>query len=222
MCSDLTTPSYLAVSGWLAAGQWPGGCGERGTWAAVSIIPLGSCSGGGLARKDCCCGWLLLDLLAISRTLCSAAVSGVCCRLCRKKKKGHGKKWPGTLRTPPGQLARRACPAGAAQEEHLLLLRNDRCRTGAGHMYVLEKRDLRACGTPLLLDCIILNLREPVYTWSQNVPYFLWPAGWGGAEKRGTGAATTMPSIRSCSDLDVPMDRDYPGCFARLALWPTW
>ena len=30
---------------------WPGGCGERGTCAAVSITPLGSCSGGGLAGR---------------------------------------------------------------------------------------------------------------------------------------------------------------------------
>ena len=30
---------------------WPGGCGERRTCAAVSMIPLGSCSGGGLARR---------------------------------------------------------------------------------------------------------------------------------------------------------------------------
>ena len=30
-----------------------------------------------LSWKDCCCGWLWLDLLVISRTLCSAAVSGV-------------------------------------------------------------------------------------------------------------------------------------------------
>ena len=44
--ADSTTPSYLAVSGGLA-----GGCGERGTCAAVSIISLGSCSGGGLAGR---------------------------------------------------------------------------------------------------------------------------------------------------------------------------
>ena len=46
MCADLTTPSYLAVSCWLA-----GRVQERGTCAAASINPLGSCSGGGLAGR---------------------------------------------------------------------------------------------------------------------------------------------------------------------------
>ena len=39
-----------------------------------------------------------------------------------KKKNRHGKKWPHTLRSPPGQLA--ADPAGLAHDERLLLLRN--------------------------------------------------------------------------------------------------
>ena len=70
--------------------------------------------------------------------LCSVAVLGVCCRLCLtvtgKKKKQASKE---VARHPP-LYAGPACPAGAAQEEHLLLLRN---ATAAGlvleHMYVL-------------------------------------------------------------------------------------
>ena len=50
----------------------PGGGGERGTGAARRD----SCSGGGLAGRTCCCRWLWRVLLAISRMLCSAAVSG--------------------------------------------------------------------------------------------------------------------------------------------------
>ena len=38
----LTSPSLAG---------WQGGCGERGTCTAVSIIPLGSCSGGSLAGR---------------------------------------------------------------------------------------------------------------------------------------------------------------------------
>ena len=64
-----------------------------------------------LGWKDCCCCWLLLDLLAIPRTHCSVAVSGVMLPtvpgLHRRKKSRHGKKWPNTLRSPPGQLAQR-------------------------------------------------------------------------------------------------------------------
>ena len=47
-CADLTTqsPSDLAVFGWLA-----GGMRGRGTCTAVSIIPLGSCSGVDLAGR---------------------------------------------------------------------------------------------------------------------------------------------------------------------------
>ena len=74
----LTSPSLAG---------WPGGCGERGTCALSPWQLLGW----RLGLKDCCCCWLLLDLLAISRMLCSVAVSGVCCRLCLtltgKKKK---------------------------------------------------------------------------------------------------------------------------------------
>ena len=58
-----------------------------------------------LGWKGCCCGWLLLDLLAISRMLCSVAVPGVMLPtvhdLHRNKKNRQGKKWPETLRFPP-------------------------------------------------------------------------------------------------------------------------
>ena len=53
-----------------------------GNSAAVSIIPLGSSSDGGLAGRTAAAAgpgwsWLWLDLPAISRMLCSVAVSGV-------------------------------------------------------------------------------------------------------------------------------------------------
>ena len=79
-----------------------------------------------LCWKDGYCCWLWLDLLAISRMLCSVAVSGVMLHtvpdLEGKKKARRGKKWPYTLSISPGQLA--AGPAGVTQEEHLLLLGN--------------------------------------------------------------------------------------------------
>ena len=42
--------------------------------------------------------------------------------------------------------------------------------------------------------------------------------------KRGTGAATTIPSFRSYSDFtgSHPTDRDYLACLGWLALWPSW
>ena len=57
---------------------WPGGCGERGTCAAVSIIPLGSCSGGGLAGRTAAAAgfgwtcWRSQECSAPSRNLCNS------------------------------------------------------------------------------------------------------------------------------------------------------
>ena len=62
---------YLAVSGRLA-----GGSGERDLRGCFYHLPW-QLLGWRLGWKDCCCGWLLLDLLAISRMLCSVAVLGV-------------------------------------------------------------------------------------------------------------------------------------------------
>ena len=103
--ADSTTPSYLAVSGGLAGGvrgkRDLHGCFYHPPWQLL---------GWRLGWKDCCCHWLLLGLLQISRMLCSVAVSGVMLPLCPtfgEGKNRHGKKWPDTLRSPPGQLARR-------------------------------------------------------------------------------------------------------------------
>ena len=57
MCADLTTPSFLAVSGGLAGGVQ----GKRDLRGCFYHLPWQL-----LGWKDCCCGWLLLDLLAIS------------------------------------------------------------------------------------------------------------------------------------------------------------
>ena len=54
----------------------PGAGGERETGASTAFICVRGCSGGGLAESTCCCRWLSLDLLAISRMLCSGAVLG--------------------------------------------------------------------------------------------------------------------------------------------------
>ena len=57
--ADSTTPSYLAVSGGLVRGMRDlRGCFYHLPWQLL---------GGRLGWKDCCCGWLLLDLLAISK-----------------------------------------------------------------------------------------------------------------------------------------------------------
>ena len=134
-CADSTTPSYLAVSGWLAGGvrgkRDLRGCFYHPPWQLL---------GWRLGWKDCCCGWLLLDLLEISRMLCSVAVSGVMLPTVpdpHRKNKKQRQAWKEVARHPP-LPAGPACPAGAAPEEHLLLLRK---ATAAGllleHMYVL-------------------------------------------------------------------------------------
>ena len=87
MCTHLTTPSYLAVSGGQA-----GGTGKRGKMdlSCCFYHPSWQLLGWRLGWKDYCCGWLLLDLPAISRMLCSVAVSGVMLPtvsdICRRKK----------------------------------------------------------------------------------------------------------------------------------------
>ena len=112
-CTDSTTPSYLAVSGGLAGGvrgkRDPRCCFYHPPWQPLGLR---------LCWNDCCCGWLWLDPLATSRMLCSVAVWGVMLPTVpdlagiRKKKNRHGKKWPYTLRFPPGRLA--AGPTGVA------------------------------------------------------------------------------------------------------------
>ena len=81
-----TCPFHLArsLAGWARFG-W-----NRGTGAAS----LGSCSGGCCAARTCSCCWLWRVLLAISRMLCSVAVSGVMLptvpdrsRLCRRERR---------------------------------------------------------------------------------------------------------------------------------------
>ena len=85
--------------------------------------------------KDCCCGWALAGPAGDPK---NALLRGVlCCRLCLTFTEKTKQAWKEVARHP--QLsAGSAGPAGEAQEEHLLLLRNARA---AGllleHMYVL-------------------------------------------------------------------------------------
>ena len=141
------------------------------------------------------------------------------CRLCLTFAEGkirHGKKWLHTLRFSPGRLALR--------ERH--------------------RRSICCCnGTPLLLDCITLHLRACASLSTRGLrmcadsmtPSYLQVSGllagggcgekmnWSGYYKRGTGAATTIPSFRSYSDLkgSQPTDRDYLACLAWLTPWPS-
>ena len=71
-CADSTTPSYLAVFSRLAR-EMRGKRDPRCCFYHAPWQPLGW----RLSWRDYCCGRLWLDLLAISRTLCSAAFSGV-------------------------------------------------------------------------------------------------------------------------------------------------
>ena len=73
-----------------------------------------------LGWKDCCCHWLWLVLLAISRMLCSVAVYGVNSPTLSDLHRKKNQAWKEVaLHSPPS--AKLAGPAGAAQEEHLLL-----------------------------------------------------------------------------------------------------
>ena len=170
----LTTPS----SGMQAGGD----AGKMGP-ALLFLSPPWQLFGWSLGWKDCCYGWLLLDLLTIWRMLCSIAVSCVMLPTVpdlRRRKTRQVALHRLLFAEPAG-------PAGAAQEEHLLLQRS----ASAVELHHISF----AC------------LRESVYTWLQNVhwldnslpPYYLRQAGRRGAEKRGTRAATTIPSFRSYS-----------------------
>ena len=106
------TPSYLAISGWLAWGVQ----GERDLHCCFYHPPhdLSSSSGGGLAGRTATAAGLL-DLLAILRMLCSASSPSpvLYCRLCltfAEDKNRHGKKWPHLLLSTVA-----AGPAGGAR-----------------------------------------------------------------------------------------------------------
>ena len=165
---DSRSPSYLAVSqaGGLVGGVW----GKRDLRCCFYHPPWQLGWTQRLGWKDCCCGWRWLDLLAISRMLCSVAVSGVMLPLMpdlggRGGGNRHGKKWPYTLRfrSVPGRLA--AGSARVAQEEHLLLLRN-------------------ATAARLLLDCPYIRVgwyRFTLHAFRRQLR--AWPGGGGGGAR---------------------------------------
>ena len=108
----------------------------------------------------------LVDVLAISKTVCFVAVSDVMMPAVSDLRRRKNQAWKEVAPHPP-LFAWPAGPAGAAQEEHLLL-----------------QRSASAVG---LHHITFARLRESVYTWSQNVrrlddsllQYSLWPAGRG-------------------------------------------
>ena len=105
---------------------WPGGHGE-GAYGQRVFISAPRADGGLAGRTASVAGpggscWRSQE--------CSAPSPSpvLCCRLCltftRKKKTRHGKEWPDTLLSPPGQLARRerhvtgGAPTAAAERHH--------------------------------------------------------------------------------------------------------
>ena len=150
--------------------------------------------------------WLWRVLLAISRMLCSVTVAGFLLStvsdLRRREKTRHGKKGPDNHRFPQCRLARR--------ERH----RRSTCRC---RLEPPVQRNASAVGPH---HSSFARSRVPVYMWYHNV---LRLAGPEGAGKRGTGAATTIPSLRSYSDCTCgqPMGRDDLACLAWLALGPS-
>ena len=137
--------------------------------------------------KDCCCRWLLLDLLAISRMLCSVAVSGVMLLtlpdLAEREKK---QAWPYTLCSPPGLLA--AGPAGVVQEERLLLLLRN--ATAAGPL-------LDICACWIVLVC---SLRP-------SPPTSGLARMRGGGVRSWTGSLLSTPLAADCGPGPEPLDR---------------
>ena len=125
MCADSTTLSHLAVSGGLAAGMR-----GKNDLSCCFYHPLGSCSGGGLAGRTVAAAGYGGSCWRSQECSAPSPSQVLCCRLCltftgKKEEKGHGKRWPDTLRFQPGQLSRR--------ERHR---RSTSC----------------CCGTPPLLD----------------------------------------------------------------------
>ena len=107
---------------------WRAGRGDAGKRDPRCCFyhPIWQPLGWRLSWKDCCCCWLWLDLLAISRTLCSPAVSGVMLPTVpdfagKKRRRRKKQAWKEVALHPP-LSAGPADPAGAAQEENLLLL----------------------------------------------------------------------------------------------------
>ena len=118
---------------------------SAGNWSGCCCYPTGRGlslpsrrSGGGLAERTCCCRWLSLALLAISRMPCSVAVSGVMLPTVpnlRTHTQVRRRKNPGMERSGPALTAfrRAGWPGG-------------------------NRRSTNCCsGAPLLLGCIALH-----------------------------------------------------------------
>ena len=111
MCADSTTPSYLAVSGGLA-----------GTCAVVSIIPIAAAARvealqEGLLRRLALAGSASDLKIALLRCSLGCYVADCACPTQNNKKE---QAWKEVALHPP-LFAEPAGPAGAAEEELLLL-----------------------------------------------------------------------------------------------------
>ena len=102
-------PTLPSLAGWL------GGLRGKRDQRCCFYHPIWQPLGRRLSWKDCCCCWLWLDLLAISRTLCSEAVSGV---MLQNVHDFAGKKekqvWKEVALHPPLCKFRKACRPGGS------------------------------------------------------------------------------------------------------------
>ena len=185
MSADSTTPSYFAVPGWLAV---RGGAGKEGPVRLFLSSPFAAARVKvGWKDRDCCCGWLLLDLLVIPRMLCSVAVSSVMLptvpELHRNKKTGRERSGP-TPSAPhraswPGGRGTGGAPTAAAERHS--------CWTAPG-TYVRADLYLHIFGLRMSADST-----TPSYL---DVSEAL--AGWlGGGGERGT-CGRVCGALRSC------------------------
>ena len=173
---------------------WPGGCGEE--------TPLGSCLGGGLAGRTAAAagsGWTCWPSQERSDPPPSRVL---CCRLCLTSQEKK-KLWKEVALHPP-LSAWPADPAGAAREEHLLLLRiattSGLIITNAG-TYIRVWVCLCICGLRRCADSM--------------TPFYLASFGWlaGGVRGRGTRAAALLflssPSAAALVEAQLSGWKDY-------------
>ena len=167
---------------------WPGGCRERGTCEAVSIIPLGSCSGGGLAGRTAAAagsGWTCWRSQECSAPSLSRVI---CCRLCLTFTGKKDEKKTGMERSSPtpSTLCLASLPGGSGTVGAPTATAESHCCWTAAGTYIRAGLYLFTFG---LRTC---TARLP--------PTLQSLAGWrGGCRKRGTCLAVSIIPLGSCS-----------------------